>query len=227
MRKLMNISIVILVCAISAESFAQTFRVKAGLNLSKVHEKYPDMTYRDDYSIKPGFHLGGTAEYPLSEIFFFETGMFFSTKGYKYEEKIDGYSTNEKLNLYYVDIPLTAKVSIEFGNINVYGFLGPYIGIGLIGKVKTELFVPRLGQNNEETNVEWGSGPHDNYKRLDYGLQVGLGIEKKSIQFGLTYGLGLADISPDPNDENNITDYVPITRNRVVGISIGYKFGRK
>lgn len=228
MKKLMTLSIVFIVFTVSAESFAQTFRIKAGLNLSKMLDENDYNTYSDDYNMKPGFLVGATAEIPLNRVFFIETGMFLSTKGYKVdiEEKVTMFSTYshyEKLNLFYADIPLTAKASFDFGGVNIYGLFGPYIGIGLSGKLKVKETRPQIGQDeairiDEEINVKWGSGDDDDFKRLDYGLTVGVGVEKKSVQVGLTYSLGLANISTTNGTK---------TKNRVLGISIGYRFGGK
>ncbi len=228
MRKSISLAIAFIVFTMSAESFGQTFRIKAGLNLSKMSGKRYGL-FTDDYNMKSGFHVGATIEIPLNKLFFIETGMFLSTKGYKIirEEKLwtSIYSLNENLNLFYIDIPLTAKVSFDFGNTNIYGFFGPYIGVGLSGKVKLKEFIPKSGQDNEISidevkKVDWGSGRQDDFKRLDYGLNVGTGIGIKSIQISLTYGLGLANISDDTNYDTN-------TKNKVIGISIGYKFSGK
>ena len=36
--------------------------------------------------MKPGFHVGLTAEFPLNEMLSFEPAVLLSTKGYKYSE---------------------------------------------------------------------------------------------------------------------------------------------
>ena len=73
----------------------------------------------------------------------------------------------------------------------------------------------------QEEDVEWGSDKEkDDLKRLDFGLTMGGGVEINSIQIGLTYALGLANIS-------SYTDYGTKINNRVLGLSVGYKFGGK
>ena len=59
---------------------------------------------------------------------------------------------------------------------------------------------------------------NDELKRLDYGLTMGVGVEINSIQIGITYGLGLANIS-------TYVEYDSKINNRVLGISVGYFFG--
>ena len=140
--------------------------------------KDDDDTYSDDFKMKPGFHVGVTAEFPFSDMVSFETGLLLSTKGYKISEeesimgetiKIEG-----KANLLYIDIPLTAKATFDVGGAKLYGTFGPYLGFGLSGKSKTE--VSGGGESEtEEEDVKWGSGDDDDLKRLDFGLTIGAG----------------------------------------------------
>jgi len=73
---------------------------------------------------------------------------------------------------------------------------------------------------SKEEDVRWGSDEEADLKKMDFGLTVGAGIELNSLQMGLTYSLGLANISPYSENGYKIS-------NRVLGISIGYKFGGK
>ena len=38
-------------------------------------DKDEDGTYSDDFKMKPGFHVGGIVDFPISEIFSVETGL--------------------------------------------------------------------------------------------------------------------------------------------------------
>lgn len=199
-----------------------SYVVKGGLNLSSMLFK-GDESSSVDVKSKPGYHLGITAEYPVSKIVVFETGILFSNKGVKSNgENIysgDIYKYNSTMNLLYLEIPLTAKTYFNVGHSKIFGALGPYIGLGLSGKSKGEA-VFRGETNSYEQDINWGSSHEDDLKRLDYGLTAGAGLEISSIQIGLSYNLGLANIP-------TITDNVLKLKNRVVGLSIGYKFGRK
>jgi hypothetical protein len=214
--------IVILLLIITTSSHAQIFGVKAGLNLSTMLLKDNDGNYSDDFKMNPGFHVGVTGEFHLTEMFSFETGLFLSTKGLKATQADFSLGvateTKAKMNLLYLDIPLTAKASFDIGSTKIYGVLGPYLGIGLSGKNKyeiTEAGETRTGENN----ISWGSSEND-YKRLDFGLTAGTGVEIKSFQIGIFYSLGLANILHYSENGSKFS-------NRVLGISIGYKFARK
>lgn len=217
-------AVVIVVTMITDEIFAQNFGLKAGLNLSNMLIKDDDDTYSDDYKMNPGFHVGAIAEFPLSGMFSFETGLLLSTKGFKAseEEIMSGEPSMRegKINLLYLDMPLTAKASFNIGGAEIYGVFGPYAGMGLSGKYKTEnnnYGDTQLG----EVEIKWGSDKiKSDFKRLDVGLKMGAGVEINAILIDLTYSLGLANISPN-------TDGGTMINNRVVGLSAGYKFGRK
>jgi hypothetical protein len=223
MKNLMKLSIVILVITLSTESFSQTFVVKAGFNLSKMFTKDDAGNNNNGIKMKPGFQAGATGEFPVTAMLSFETGLLLSTKGFKMNEKEtimgEAWEVKGKINLYYLDIPLTAKASFDVGGAKIFGVFGPYLGMGLIGKTKSELTVGGETETSKD-DVEWGSGDNDMLKRLDFGLIAGAGIELNAIQIGLNYGLGLANIS-------SYTDEGTKIKNRVIGISVGYIFGRK
>ena len=200
-----------------------SYIVKGGLNFSSMLLKGDESTIGTDIKSKPGFNVGITAEYPVFGLVVFETGMLFLTEGAKSssENTYSGgiYKTNTTLNLLYLEIPLTAKTYFNVGQSKIFGAFGPYIGLGLIGKSKGEIILP--GETNSyDRDINWGSGQGDEIKRLDYGLTAGAGIEISNIQIGLSYNLGLANIS-------TITDNGLKLKNRVLGLSVGYKFRRK
>ena len=147
--------------------------------------------------------------------------MLLATKGYKadYDILINNISGNVKseMNFLYLDIPLTAKAAYDLGGAKIYGVLGPYLGIGLSGHAKTELSDKGVTETHEE-DVEWGDGK-DGPKRLDYGLTIGAGVEINSFDIGISYGLGLANIA-----DNSVNGMM--VKHRVLGLSVGYKFGK-
>ncbi|GAB1453307.1 porin family protein [Draconibacterium sp.] len=214
MKNLIRLFVVVFVVTMASESFAQTFGLKGGLNLANMLIKNDDKTYSDDFKTKPGFHIGATAEFPATEILSFETGLLLSAKGFKLSRE----DYKEKMSLLYLDIPLTGKASFDVEGVKVYGVFGPYVGMGLFGMYKTEDTFDGETETDSET-IDWGSvkGESD-FKRLDYGLTMGAGVEINVIQIGLTYNLGLANISPysDKGYKRN---------NRVLALSLGYKFG--
>lgn len=223
MKKLTTLLIIVLIITSVSESYAQIYSVKAGFNLSNILMKDDDDTYSDEFKMKPGFHVGAFVQFPETGVFSFESGLILSTKGMKtkIEETIDGepYKYKGIMTLYYIDIPFMAKASFDIGKVSVFGELGPYLSVGLNGKLKTEYTY--LGDTETDTeNVEWGSDKdNDMLKRLDYGLTAGLGVVIiNNIQLGLSYDLGIANISTTTDGGSKI-------KNRIFKISVGYRFG--
>jgi hypothetical protein len=213
MNNFFKILLMVLLFINTIKSSGQIFRVHAGLNLLNMIYK----TYGNRLEIKPGFNLGSTVEIPPNDFYSFEMGLILSSKGFQISDKVDLYEYQEKLNLLYLDIPLTAKVAFDIGSCKIYGKFGPYMGWGISGKWKYE------ERNNGETvkssmYVSWGTG--GDLKRFDIGLTVGAGIEVKSMLLNLFYGLGLANIASYTGGGN-------IIKNRILEVSVGYKLGGK
>ncbi len=220
MKNLIKLLCVVVLFTMATRTTAQKFAVKGGLNLSKMLIKDDDDTYSDNFKMNPGFHLGVTAEFPINDMISFEPGLLLSTKGYKAKESGTGYEYKETTNLFYFEVPLNAKATFDVGGTKVYGIFGPYLGLGLSGKSKTKY--TEDGDSGTDTyTIKWGSdADNDDLKRFDLGLNVGAGVEIKSMLVGINYGLGLANIS-------SYTDGGNKAKNRVLAISFGYKLGGK
>ncbi|MGF1638484.1 MAG: porin family protein, partial [Cyclobacteriaceae bacterium] len=196
MKNVLKIFIIGIVLTMNSNVFAQTYGVRAGLNLSNVLYKLGDVE-DSRYNMNPGFHVGATVDIPLTGIFSIESGLLFSNKGYKHD--FEGFFGNNgtteyrkyetTMNLYYLEIPLTAKASFDIGGAKIYGLFGPYFGIGLTSKANGKV-TRGLETETFRGNYSWPSEENGGYKRLDYGLAFGVGVEINALQIGVNYGLG-------------------------------------
>lgn len=223
MKNLVGIFLFVILSILVSNIHAQNIGVRGGLNFANVLAVDNDQTYRET-QVNPGIHFGVTADFVITNIISFETGLFYSEKGLKIIEKETDfgvtYQDEYTTNLTYIELPLTAKASFEIAGAKVFGLLGPYFGMGIGGNYKEKI---DLGSDVQITTrgVNWGSSKNgDDVKRLDYGLLIGAGAEFRSIQVGLSYGLGLANISP-------YTDYGSKANNRVLALSVGYVFFKR
>lgn len=192
--------------ATSVNSFAQKFGLKAGLNFSKINNKYA--AFDNAFEPRIGFHVGPTIELPISKIISIESALLLSTKGYR--QDLSYVAVHTEVNLLYLDFPIVGKATFDVKAIKMFGTIGPYIGYGLSGEIISD---------DEREKVKFGSNAEDDFKNMDFGLAIGTGIEVKSIQISLTYNAGLANISNTNNEDAKI-------KNQVYSISIGYKFGQ-
>jgi hypothetical protein len=216
MKNVYKLFVVLFLLSLTAQTFAQpTFGIKGGLNFANMVVKDDDDTYSDDFKMNLGFQIGGTAEFIINEKFSFEPALLLSTKGFKMTEDEDGYEETMKLNLMYLDIPLNVKAYFDAGGTKVYGLFGPYLGMGLSGKTKYEWDDGDGDSGSESEDVEWGED--GDFKRLDFGLTIGAGLNIKGIDVGLSYNLGLANINPESDSDLKWS-------HRIFSVTAAYKF---
>ena len=202
----------------STSVFAQaSFGVKAGLNLSKMSGK-AEGEKLDDIKMKPGFNIGAFADFSFSDMFALETGLTIETKGFKIknEEEMFGGNLESKttFNVVYATIPVQARLNFS----NFYVLAGPYIGIGVTGKLKTKVTYDGETEK-EDDSIEFGDDAEESdLKRLDFGLGVGAGYEITD-NFGvrLGYDLGLANLTPGGDKDNKL-------KNGSINLSVTFKF---
>jgi len=220
MKPLLNLTVIAMLILSAVNSSAQTFGIKGGLNMSTMLVKL-DGDKLDDLNFKliPGFHIGPTMEFLFSDMFSLQAELLFSSKGFKDNGTLTDENGNVigmsdlKMNLYYLDIPLAAKAKIGFDRFMLFGIFGPSLGIGLVGKSKYEL-------DGEKGTSTIKFGADEILRRLEVALTFGGGIEVNRFLFGLSYNLGLTNIS---NQDPGVIKQT----NRVLSISIGYKFGKQ
>jgi hypothetical protein len=166
-----------------------TFAPEVGLNLFNQTQKLGDTKLGTDSKI--GFKAGGVVNIPVVAGFYIQPGVFYSTKGFKYNLDILGIKSESTTNLGYIEVPVNALYRFDLGNAG--GFFvsaGPYAAFAVNGKTKTEA----LGVETK-TNVEFGSDAGE-MKRFDYGLNAGIGYETPwGVYVRAQYGLGLANLT--------------------------------
>jgi hypothetical protein len=220
MKNLVSLTIFILFLSMTPASFAQNFGVKAGLNLSGMMIKQSDFfSYTDSYKMKTGFHIGPIVEIKVFDFLSMESGIILNSKGYTgiSEETINNETQElkDKKSLLFIDVPLTIKVPFSIGNSNFFGTAGGYAGMGLTGDNKISSYY-----GNNITKIKWGSEEgSDDLKQFDYGLTLGAGINLDPFRIGISYNMGLANLSPESSSGSELG-------NKVLGISLSYIFGR-
>ena len=220
-KYILRIMIGLCIVAMTSTSFAQTFTVKGGLNLSSMSIKDDDETYSDNFEMKPGFHLGGLVGIPINDMFSVEGGMFLSMKGFNASDEGSflgyNYDSDANLELYYLDIPITAKISAGTDELKIWGAAGPYIGIGIAGtKNGSFSFEGITGSSSED--VEWGSDDGSDLQQIDVGYTIGAGVEMGALLIGLSYNQSISNNAS--NTDNGMT-----VKNGVIALSVGIILG--
>lgn len=201
-----------------------TVGIRAGANLQKI---YGDdfLGKKLEYDWQPGFHAGLTADLLVSELFYLQPGLFYTTKG---AQKNNG-DVKQTQTLSYIELPLNLLLKPRLGGGKLLVGAGPYVAYGIAGKnkIKSGNAAIELDAVFKEkiTAVEYASAFLNSayfVKPWDFGGNVLLGYELKSgFLLQLNGQAGLYKINPrvegveaDKSKWSNIG----------VGASIGFKF---
>jgi hypothetical protein len=247
MKKSNTFFMLIILAALTFSARAQvTLGVKVGANLSNIHQNYKDSDMEDVTKIRPGFHLGLTADVPFSDNFSFQPGLLFTTKGCNYdinytEEDLPVKGVAELVTvegdastaLNYIEIPL--HVAYKANDFQI--FVGPYLAMGISGKYKYDYTASSIFGSmnfNDEFKLKPAFGEvkaedlgedEDAFMALDYGLNFGVGytVGPVLIQGGYSLGLGNINAKYEGWSDSDRSDYKD--SNRVITLSVSYFFG--
>lgn len=204
MRKMTFSLIVAMLVAVTSVSAQQLYLgVKGGINLSNFSGDL------DDADAKVGFNIGLAADYEFMFNHAIQTGLFFTTKGAKYEGNLGDVSGKLTMNPMYLQLPVhyAYKLDVAPGTRLVF-HAGPYMAVGVGGKVK----VKASGSSAEVSDDFFQDGA---FKRFDAGLGLGVGAEFGPILLDLGWDMGLTNIS----DISGVD-----AKNQNAYLTVGYRF---
>ena len=200
-----------------------SFGLRAGVNFQNITGKDEDGNKLEN-DLLTGFNIGINAEIPLAPQFYLQPGLLFTTKGAKSEDLILGQTIKGKINIYYVEFPLNFLYKPMLGQGRLLMGFGPYVALGVGGKVTYEGGGSSLSEDIEfKKNVKL-SDPDDVFyvRPMDAGANLLFGYQfanKVSVQ--LNAQLGLTKINPEYEGESNDRTEA---KNTGFGISLGYCF---
>src|SRR5690554_1418024 len=178
--------------------FAQGLGLRAGVNFQNLTGDGVE-----DGKMAPRFNIGVDYEIAVAPDFYFAPGLFFASKGSKYE--ILGEDIQIGLN--YLEVPLNLVYKPVLGDGNLIVAFGPYVGYGLGGKAKSD---------EGDTDIDMGSDEEeDNFKALDMGA---------NLSFGYMFGAGLSLQFNTQLGLVNISHGDDAVKNTGFGLSLGYRF---
>jgi len=136
------------------------------------------------------FNFGVMSEISITDKFSFQPELMYSGQGFSFK------NDKNPVALSYINLPLIGKYYVTKG-LSLEA--GPQIGY-------------LVGADYDGVNVK------DDYKKLDFGANVGLGYKlDNGINFGVRYNLGLSNINDVQGDSDKI-------KNNVLQVSLGYFF---
>jgi hypothetical protein len=176
-----KISVMILVSVSLITSFVSVkaqesviFGLKSGVGLSSLNGNIK-------VKQKLNYQIGFTTDLALTDNLYVITGMDLQKKGI-YSKK--GTSLPEmKYNPVYLQLPLHVAYKLNIGLKNKFVTeAGPYLAYGISKKMR----------NSEKDSSPFGN---NGFKRLDYGIGVGLGFEFDKFIIKGCYDIGMINIS--------------------------------
>ncbi|MFA6247548.1 MAG: porin family protein [Mucilaginibacter sp.] len=205
--------ILLLVCCAFAAStaFAQlpTFGIRGGVNFAKLTASSGNLSASTG-SVTT-FAAGVFADFKVGTAVSIQPALNYTGKGGNVS--LIDFDTQADFKTYYLQLPVNVVYHIPAVIGNVYFGAGPYVGLGLSGKVKGK---DDQG-NSVSEDITFGSESGE-FKKTDFGLNGIAGVEfKGGLILGINYDLGLSNISNDTADNESL-------KNRVFGVSVGFKF---
>ncbi len=207
MKKIRLFLVLAMFAVATAVSAQVSLGVKGGVNMSNFYGEE-----LDNENVKIGFNVGLIADIDFSYNSAIQTGLFFTTKGAKYDSSF-GEATGEiSSNPMYLQLPIhyAYKLDVTPGSRIVF-HAGPYAAYGVGGKWKAS---GSLGNWDGAIDGDL-FGDNAPLKRFDTGLGLGVGAEFGPILVDLGWDMGLVNISNA--DNGNI-------KNQNAYLSVGYKF---
>lgn len=206
MKKMKLAAVVVMLTMVTAVSAQVNLGIKGGVNMSNL--VYDDEV--DDQNPKIGFNVGLALDYEFMPSSAIQTGLFFTTKGFKAENTSLDVEYTE--NLMYLQIPVHYAYKADITPATrIVLHAGPYIAYGVGGSRKVD-----VGNLSEEWDVDDIFGDEARqYDAFDAGLGLGVGAEFGSFLLDLGWDLGLVNISNA--DNGNV-------KNQNAYLSVGFRF---
>jgi hypothetical protein len=207
-------------CLLMSAGYSQTktsFAIRAGVNFQNLNGEDPAGNDFDN-KLKTGFHAGVEVDIPIAPEFYIRPGALYSLKGAKMDDGAD-----TKINIGYVEIPVSFVYKPMLGTGRLVLGIGPYVAFGVSGNIKNDDGADEdIEFENEITPTQALSGvPY--LKGMDFGGNLLFGYEfSQKIFAQLNAQLGLMNIQPkiegvDDDDRGKV-------KNTGFGVSIGYRF---
>jgi hypothetical protein len=207
MKKLIFITAITIMSISAAKAQEVRLGAKGGVNFSTFSGD--DL---GDVESRTGFHIGGLVEIPITEKFWVQPEILYSSQGAKYDDSgteggVDySYKVTEKLD--YIQVPIMAKFYVAEGFAIE---AGPQVGFLTSS---TGEYEGTLGGITVS-----GDDDLDNVSSIDVSLAGGLSYRlPMGVFFGARYNYGLTNV----NDGDNADDQK--VHNNVIQLSAGYSF---
>ena len=166
---------------VASQPWNSTVGIKGGMNVSRL-----SVSGLTDENNVIGYHAGVFVRLGLTPCFAIQPEALFSMKGAEVNFNNAFASGGAIVRLNYMDVPVLAVFKF-LPHVSLQA--GPYFSYLIDASIKNT-----SGSDGSDFSSELNE---DNFNRVDYGLVAGAGFEFRSLNFGVRYLQGLAQIGKD------------------------------
>jgi outer membrane protein OmpA-like peptidoglycan-associated protein len=227
-------ALLLLTSAIHTANSQMRLGIMGGPQSSSVNEKnfIPGWTTNTKpyYTSRSGLNLGLIGEIPLgySNKAFFQPGIFYSTKGRKYQRSYD-INTVQTDTLFhsstfytnYIDVPLNILLKLPLDKKRKNNFLisaGPYLSFFYNGKQTSETRDTAMHYTQDESDIQVGK-QNNKVTTFDAGVNARVGFELGNVLLTGYISQGLTNFYD--------ATYKGTFKHHVIGASIGFWLNKK
>lgn len=220
MKKTLFIAIVI-IASISLNTLNAQVKggFKMGVDFSNMKESLKGESINDMIDSKRLItpRIGFIIEVGINEYLFIQTGLFGSARGHRSDaERVINektYDSKEYQVMLFVDLPVNIGYKYDLGGAKLFAMAGPVLSYGIYS---TLLYYADDEWDNDQQHV--GNSLMDDFKPLNFGINIEGGVEFNRFQFTAFYLQGLSELSNAPD--------INSTKTNVFGLTAAVKFGR-
>ncbi len=194
------------------------FYIKGGVNFANISTA-KDGSYNKANTLTT-FNVGIIGDVPLADVLSVQPGLVLSGKGSKASGSFAGISNTTIFNPLYLEVPVNVVVKLPLATgTRLFFGAGPYGAVGIGGKWKGTTLVGGDAASQTSRTIKYGNDNDADLKAFDYGLNGLAGVEISRLMVGVNYGLGLAKIFPNQDDNSNDKN-----KYRVFSVNVGIRF---
>jgi hypothetical protein len=168
------------------EAKAQKMGIRGGVSLASAETK-------QDINVDNiiGYQIGLVLDIPLTNNLSVDASALYVRRGYKTSGPFSG---TTKIN--YLDVPIDIVYKLGISNFDVLLIGGPYFSYAF-----NATYDPSTGVNIDLF------GEDGSLKRIDSGINLGLGLQISKIRIAFIHGLGLYNLSDIDSDNIKSRSY--------------------
>lgn len=203
--------------------------LKGGVNFSNISVNSNGAV--NDANSLTTFNVGFIGDIPIADIFSFQTGLYLNGKGSKtvsyFGPNTDANYYKVRFNPLYLELPANFVLKFPVDKTSrFYAGAGPYIAMGIGGKVKgtqniagnVSTYEKSIQFNNDDpTTSEQEDASVRKLRRFDGGVNFLAGVEVDRFMIGVNYGLGLSKIGSTQDNNNDKNKY------RIWSVNVGVR----